>query len=221
MTVAQPILTSVGLSTSRWDEVRPCLLAALKNLGLDKSFGSVRISADDLPSQGDAWYHLERPLEAGALATLVVICHPHVFSTHQPLNTTANAEREIWESVTSRDSNESASQFVFSQTRAEAFVHHHLLIVQDILNGELVPEMVPKTLVEAFGSVWSVVVDGRLQRQHLPGYDVAERRGYFSRLFSTAGILLPGHWQLFQAFWDGSITEQEQVLEAIRQLPRL
>ena len=64
-------------------------------------------------------------------------------------------------------------------------------------------------------------VDGRLERSALPGYDQARRRGRFSRLFSSAGILMPGHWQIFQSLWDGGLAGAGEVLAAVRQLPRL
>jgi hypothetical protein len=66
-----------------------------------------------------------------------------------------------------------------------------------------------------------VTVDGRLQRAGLPGYDQALRRRRFSRLFSSTGVLLPGHWQIFESLWAGALGGQAEVLEATRRLPRL
>ncbi|MFT7698849.1 MAG: hypothetical protein ACI8S7_000665 [Candidatus Krumholzibacteriia bacterium] len=221
MTANIPTLECIGLSSERWTEVQPHLRTALSNLQLDEKFASVCLSADDLPSDGDAWYRIIRSNTAAKLPTLMIVCHPGVFGSHQGLATSASPALKSWESIQREDRENTDDLTEFSSVRTEAFLHHHLLVIDDLMTGKVVAEMVPKSLAHGFAMVWSVVVDGRLQRRHLPCYDLADRRGQFSRLFSTAGIILPGHWQLFQAMWDGSITKQQRVLEAVRQLPRV
>lgn len=219
MAAQQTRLLSVGLTQNRWNLLQPILVAALKNLDIAETFAAVCLAADDLPSDDEAWYRLEPGDSRDRRSTLIISCHPKVFWAHQPL--TAQSSPEIWEVSSRPIAEQEDDKSTFSRSRSEAFLHHHLWTVQDIMTGQVIAEMVPRTLTEAFAALWAVVVDGRLARHHLPGYELAERRGQFSRLFSTAGILLPGHWQLFQALWDGSITDQKQVLAAVRQLPRL
>ena len=51
------------------------------------------------------------------------------------------------------------------------------------------------------------------------GYPLTERRGHFSRLFSTVGVLLPDHWQIFQSLWDGGLPGWREVLAVTDRLP--
>ena len=48
-----------------------------------------------------------------------------------------------------------------------------------------------------------------------------QRRAQFSRLFSSATVLMPHHWQIFQSLWEGGLEGQREVLAAVRQLPQL
>jgi len=109
----------------------------------------------------------------------------------------------------------------FSLERTDFFLNHHFLTVADLCGDSLTGDEIPVHLAEAFDAAWAVSVDGRLERLHLPGYPMAERRGHFSRLFSSAGILLPEHWHIFQSLWDGAVAGQTAILGVTRLLPRL
>jgi hypothetical protein len=100
-------------------------------------------------------------------------------------------------------------------------LHHQLLWAGDVLRGELRATDVPTSLVEGFAAAWAVTVDGRLARLDLPGYGLVDRRGRFSRLFSTAGVLMPDHWASFQELWDGLVARPRDVVGLVRRLPRL
>ena len=95
------------------------------------------------------------------------------------------------------------------------------MLAQDLVRDSVSLSSIPVGQIEAFEAAWEVGVDGRLARAGLPGFSLAERRGIFSSLFSSAGVLMPDHWQIFQSLWDGGLTSGRDVLAVIRQLPRL
>lgn len=221
MTGDSTVLLAEGLPAPLWQVVQAQLIEALATLDLETAFGTIRISADDLPGDDDAWYGM-RPAASGAPApSLTITCHRDVFCRRRPLETTVSPPPAVWDQVAAPPADAVLDPTEISAARIAAFLYHHLLTISDMRREDLVGAAVPKHLVEAFAAAWAVGVDGRLERRRLPGYPMAERRGRFSRLFSSAGILMPEHWQIFQSLWDGALTGQKDILGVARQLPRL
>lgn len=198
-------------------ELPPLLRDALAALELAASVGGVTVCADDLPEDGDGWLDLV-PATGGGLPRLVLYCAPWAFGDPRRA---PRSEAAVWERRPAPAEEPPLGEGDFDRTEAAAFVHHHLLLAADVLAGRLIPDLVPGSLAEAFGESWAATIDGRLARRGLPGYTQARRRARFSRLFSAAGVLMPGHWQIFQSLWDGALQGQGEVLAAVRQLPRL
>ncbi len=221
MGTGDSVLLAAGLPEALWQLVRPRLELALDNLDLRTEFGTVTLSADDLPGDEDAWYHLMPDTDGAPGAHLVLTHHADAFCRRRPLKTTVSPPRAIWEQMSAPRTEQLQDPLQFSVTRTDSFLHHHLLTVADLRQGELVGDDLPTRLAEAFGAAWAVAVDGRLERRQLPGYALAERRGRFSRLFSAGGIFMPEHWQIFDALWGGGLAGQKAILGAVRQLPRL
>ncbi len=215
------VLLAEGLSEPVWQLVRPRLAAALAALGLDREFGTVGLSVDDLPGDADVWYRLLPGTAEAPGPRLAITCHGDVFCRHQPFKGTGYPPQAVWDQGRAPRSEDVPDLAGFSADRTDVFLHHHLLTVADIRCGDLAGDDLPARLGEAFTAAWAVAVDGRLERLHLPGYPISERRGRFDRLFGTAGILLPDHWQIFQALWDGGLAGQRSILGAVRRLPGL
>jgi hypothetical protein len=220
MATAPTLLQAVGLPAELWLMAKARLQSALAALDMSEDFGTVRLAVDDLPGDDAAWYRLLPAARSTPGPILAITCHIDSFCWHQPLHTTVYPASLIWDLSEAPLLPEIPDQASYSPERADMFLHHHLLTVQDLRSGRLEGQEVPPRLLEAFTAAWAVAVDGRLARRHLPCYPMPERRNSFSRLFSTGGILLPEHWQLFQALWDGALTSQSAVLGATRRLPR-
>lgn len=210
-----------GFSAELWDNVSPRLVSAVAALDPGPGVGTLRLSVDDMPGDDDAWYRVipGRPAESGPV--LILSCHTDSFYRHRPLTDTVFPPRAVWDQMDAPRDETVRDAKDFSPERTDIFIHHHLLMIQDLLSGKLVGEALPGPQVEAFAAAWAVFVDGRLARRHLPGYPMAERRGRFSRLFSSAGIILPEHWHVFQSLWDGALADQKAILSATRLLPHL
>lgn len=221
MSAGQTVLQCEGLPEPLWQMVRKGLAEALVALELEREFGTVRLAADDLPGQDGAWYGLVPGTTDAPGPVLLVTCHGDVFCRHRPLRTTTYPPLEIWDQVAAPREIPAPSPAEYSPERTAMFLHHHLLTVRDLRRGDLVGEDIPGHLLEAFAAAWAVGVDGRLARRHLTGYPMAERRSRFSRRFSSAGVMMPEHWQIFQSLWDGALEGQRAVLGIARQLPRL
>ena len=221
MAAGDTVLQTEGLPAPLWKVVEPRLAATLVALKMEEAFGTVRLSGDDLPGDEDAWYAIVPPTAEAPGPVLNLTCHPDAFCRHRPLKSTVYPAQEIWKQIAAPLAEPFLDPAEFSAERTDVFLHHHLLTVSDIRRGKLVAADIPSHLTEAFAAAWAVAVDGQLNRRHLPGYPMAERRGRFSRLFSAAGIMLPDHWQIFQALWDGGLEGQKAVLGVARQLPRL
>ncbi len=193
------------------------LAAAAAALQLDQRFESVEICADDLGGHEGAWCHFA-PGVATNRPRLTLFCPLESFGRQGIAPAGFFATMEVWEQQPIPHPGGSSD---FSADQTDRFVHHQLLLARDLADGLLRQAAIPDSLVEAMLAAWSVTVDGRLRRYGLPGYDLSYRRGRFSRLFSGAGVLLPGHWEIFQALWEGAIADFPAVLSAVRQLPRL
>ena len=218
--VPGPAITSVGLEPALADLVNDAARQAASALGLDSSLGALEIRADDLPGAGGAWLELRRRRGAAGPA-LVLYCHPESFVAQRPATGTVFPPRAVWDRPDPAAAEPPPTAAAFARARADAFLHHHLLWAGDVLGGVLRPAQVPASMTEAFTACWAVHVDGRLARRELPGFGLAERRGCFSRLFSTGGILLPGHWESFQGRWEGRFERPREVLAVARSLPGL
>lgn len=198
-------------------ELPPLVEGALQALDLAAAVGAVTICADDLPEDGDGWLDIV-PGPGAEPPRLVLYCAPWAFGDPRRA---PRSEAAVWERRPVPAGEAPLGEEDFDRAEAAALIHHHLLLAADVLAGRLIPDLVPASLAEAFGAAWAVSIDGRLVRQGLPGYPQARRRARFSRLFSAAGVLMPGHWQIFQSLWDGALPGQGEVLASVRQLPRL
>lgn len=217
---AEPPIDCVGLEPALAGLVADAARQALGALGLGAVLRAVTICADDLPGAEEAWLSLRR--EGGdPRPALVLYCDPDVFGPLRPARGTVFPPRAVWERGDPRSVEPPLTAAGFSRARADAFLHHHLQWAADAASGELRIGDVPASLTEAFGACWATTIDGRLSRRGLPGYTLVERRGRFSRLFSTGGILMPGHWKAFQGLWDGEIGRTREVVALARRLPRL
>lgn len=213
-----PVLTCTGLPDDWSAGMVARLEGAAAALELGDRFGEIEVCADDLAGHDTAWLHFA-PGAAEGLLRLTLYCPPGVFAGAAPGPPGLFPTREIWEQAPAPAVAEATGEF--SGIEADRFLHHQCLLALDLAGGRLIPAQVPTTLTEAFLAAWSVTIDGRLARNGLPGYDLAFRRAGFSRLFSGAGVLLPDHWGIFQALWDGGVSAFPDVLSASRRLPRL
>ncbi len=105
--------------------------------------------------------------------------------------------------------------------RLDRWLHRNLLQLGDILHRRIDPGGIPRDACAAFQICWDVWTDGRLKQRALPGISLAERRRHFFRRFASVGMLLPQHWRVFHALWEGRLAGQEGLLEAVRGLPPL
>ncbi|PID79568.1 hypothetical protein CSB20_09835 [bacterium DOLZORAL124_64_63] len=218
--------------------IRPLLMEAAGSLELAAHFFSFTLVVDDLPGVGEApvpWLHLAegrkregRQPEDG-LPQEGPNWHGELFcaETHFLEGAVADAGLlpgpEIWDAVLRPVEAEPTEAGpiggTFREAAARRLLHHELLTARDWARRELVGAAIPRQAVESFAVVWAVTVDGRLHRLGLPGYSMAERRNRFSRHFSSAGVLLPDHWEIFQSLWDGAVAGWPDVLALLRHLP--
>jgi hypothetical protein len=202
--------------------VRPCLESAAQSLDLAADFISFEIHLEHFPDSEEAWLQLESAADpAESRMKGLLFCSENCFYGSTPSRNTVFPPAEIWDQAPAPAAHAPFDSSRFSQSSAEIFLHHELLMARDLVRREVVPAAIASGQVEAFSAVWAVVIDGRLARMGLPGYSIAERRSRFSRLFACAGVLLPGHWQIFQALWDGGVVTSKEVIASIRLLPRL
>lgn len=215
-----PAISCVGLEPAVERMIVDAARQALDALGMREDLLSLEISADDLAGTEDAWLR-PRPGPAGGPPGLSIYCHPDVFGVPRPATNTVLPPRAVWERPDPAAAEGRLTAAGFSRVRSDAFLHHQLLWARDVLRGELRAADVPASLAEGFAAAWAVTVDGRLSSLGLPGYGLADRRNRFSRLFSTAGVLMPGHWASFQELWDGLVARPRDVVGLVRRLPRL
>lgn len=213
-------VTCVGLEPALAGLVADTARQALAALELEGALAGLLVCADDLPGTEEAWLRLRRK-SAGGVPLLEIYCHADAFGAPRQATGTVFPPRAVWERGDPRAHEAPLTASGFSLRRAGAFLHHHLLWASDTLSGRLRARDVPASLTAAFAACWAVTVDGRLERRELPGYSLPDRRGSFSRLFSTGGILMPGHWESFQELWDGRIERARDVTALARRLPRL
>jgi hypothetical protein len=215
-----PGISCVGLEPAVERMIIDAARQALHALGLEAELSALEISADDLAGTEEAWLR-PRPGPAGGPPALSIYCHPDVFGVPRAATSTVFPSRAVWERPDPASVDSHLTAAGFSRVRADAFLHHQLLWAGDVLRCELRPTDVPASLAEGFAAAWAVTVDGRLARLDLPGYGLVDRRGRFSRLFSTAGVLMPDHWASFEDLWDGLVARPRDVVGLVRRLPRL
>ena len=213
-------VTSCGVPPGLGDLLLGRVEAAATALELHRDFSEVRLFLDGLPGDGEAWFGIDNPTD-DPRPRLLLYCHRESLAKARLGLGAGFPTREVWEQFPAPREEFSAPWDLGDCDRADAFLHHHLLTAADILKGEVRGSDLPYSLAEAFTSAWAVGVDGRLERMGLPGFGQRERRARFSSLFAAAGILMPHHWQIFQALWDGALGTQKDVLAVVRQLPRL
>lgn len=202
--------------------VRPCLESAAQSLDLAADFVSFEIIADDLPDAAEPWLMLEEvKFPEGKKYKGSLFCSESFYCQSNGATGTVFPPVEVWDQAPAPGLQVRFTADRFSLSRSNEFLHHELLMARDLVRGELQPRAIASGQVVAFSALWAVVIDGRLSRMGLPGYSLAERRSRFSRLFACAGVLLPGHWQIFQSLWDGAVVQWKDVQASIRLLPRL
>jgi hypothetical protein len=207
----------------RWCAQLEELLPAIgQALDLAEDFRQITVLADDSPREERCWLRVDRVAsEDDPRLVLEVHCSTRSLGRARPLEGPLFPTSNAWANREGVWPGEAFDDQDFSVERANVFLHHNLLLARDLVRGEVSPAAIPSGQVEAFEAAWEVVVDGRLARAGLPGYSLAHRRGKFSKLFSSAGVLMPDHWQIFQSLWDGGLATSRDVLAVIRQLPRL
>ena len=222
MTRDTPTWRCIGPDPQWCAQLQPLLPGMGQALGLAADFSQVTILADETAEEEACWFRAIPVLEDGVFGpALELYCSTRSFARHQPVQSTVFPSREVWDAQEGVWEGDSFDPLDFSIARAEMFLYHNLLLAQDLVREVVSLSTIPVGQIEAFTATWEVVVDGRLSRAGWPGYSLADRRGKFSRLFSSAGVLMPHHWQIFQSLWDGGLPTGRDVLGIIRQLPRL
>ncbi|MBU8870544.1 MAG: hypothetical protein KOO60_06740 [Gemmatimonadales bacterium] len=202
--------------------VKGHLEGAAKALDLAADFHHIEICADDFSGQDGAWFSFHSQVEGNnSRVGAILYCSSDVFCKSRFASPGLMPGVEIWEQLPVQALEPGLIPGEFSGQEADSFLYHNLILAQDLVLESLNMTAIPNSMAQAFAMAWSVTIDGRLSRLGLPGYSLLHRRGRFSRLFSSVGVLLPGHWDIFQSLWDGALTASAEVLSASRQLPRL
>jgi hypothetical protein len=105
--------------------------------------------------------------------------------------------------------------------RVDRWMHRNLLQLDDLLRRRVEPDLIDAADAPALQVCWDVWTDGRLRAWQHPGLSLAERRALFLRTFARGTPLLPRHWEIFHALWEGRLNGHAGLTEAIRGLPRL
>lgn len=205
--------------------VLPRLEMAARSLDLAADFYLFELVADDIPAVSghqEPWLRLfESEQRAEKRLAGNMFCAETCFLKPGYSRGAGFPPLEVWDQLPAPRAASAFDAALFSENQTDVFLHHNLMLAEDLARHELVPSAVPAASVEAFTAAWAVVIDGRLSRLGLPGFSMSERRSRFSSLFSCAGVLLPGHWQIFQSLWDGGVVRWKDVLATIRFLPGL
>lgn len=105
--------------------------------------------------------------------------------------------------------------------RVDRWLHRNLLQLDDLLCARVEPDRVTAKDAAALQACWDVWTDGRLRQWQHPGLSLAERRANFLRIFSRGAPLLPRHWKVFHAMWEGQLHDHDGLVEAVASLPGL
>jgi hypothetical protein len=178
------------------------------------------ICLDDIEADQRVWFsevQVDPSGRAGRLLT--VYLHPDQFLKDRLDSLSILPAGGIWEPRPRPEARSGKAEF--SRAKAEECLFHQFLCLRDLYDGTVRPLELSRSWAEAFQEAWAVTVDGRLRRWRLPGHSVAQRRRRFSRVFSTAGVLLPEHWGIFHRLWDLEPVGHEAIHGLVRQLPEL
>ena len=223
MTTSGPELFRCEGADPAWGRLlEPLWKDLVADLHLDRDFSRVLVCVDDAPDEETTWFRF--PAGGGAEGRLVPVefhCSTGSLVRRRQRGATFHQPAQVWDGREGQWQGELPAADDFSRDHSRAFFYHNFLFIRDLARGEVNPGAVPTAQAASFETAWEVVVDGRLHRAGLPGYSLEDRRGRFSKMFSSAGVLMPNHWQIFQSLWDGGLATQRDVLGVIRQLPRL
>lgn len=218
----QPLdLTCTGVGPALAGLLKPYLEQASASLDLAENFMRIALVLDDMEGSNDPWLQFDTGSGAHGDLGLAMYLDPELFGEKPHKHLGVFPQSEVWER---REAPRREKIFDMTHFRPEfcsKFLHHHLLVARDIARLELIPGRVPSGKFEAYQACWAVTVDGRLEQLGLPGFALPDRRRHFSRLFSQTGVLMPCHWSIFQALWEGGISGQGPVLDAVGGLPPL
>jgi hypothetical protein len=204
------------------DALATVAASAARRLKLAPRLAELILCLDDIADDPRPWIALRRAdRRRGRRWRATIYLHPDGITRDRPGRVSLGPGRQVWDPAVAPPEVAAAEPRDFRRRKAERALFHQLLWLADLIDGAVVPEELPRALGEAFQAGWSVTVDGRLRRRHLPGYAIAHRRASFSRLFSQAGVLLPEHWRIFHRLWEGEVADQEAVLAHVSRLPRL
>ncbi len=211
-------LVCTGVPAELCSLLKPCLEQAADALELAGDFAKIHLIMDDIEGCEEPWLRFaghgdEQGVEL-YFSTEIFVQNRFELKGIFPQN-------EIWEAMEAPRQAVTIDLENFRPEFCLQYLHHHLLTARDIARKDLILGRVPANVAESYQVCWAVTVDGRLENWNLPGFALPERRRHFSRLFSQAGVLMPSHWSIFQALWEGDISGQRPVLEAVGGLPRL
>lgn len=181
-------------------------------LPLDALARRITLAFDAPEFEGSGYWHLEHQAAGGLHATLYG--GPFDVLTPEPRSPSRDAGSAV------DRLGEIPPQHV-DRMLLERWIHRNLLQLDDALRGRVEPGAVPKDRAVGFQACWDVWTDGRLRSWRRPGVSLAERRRAFFRTFSTGGLLLPRHWDVFHRLWEGGYAGHRGLLDAVERLPRV
>jgi len=185
-----------------------------EQLELDRYLVRLIMCLDDLAADERVWLSFTRvPLPAGGTGhSLTLYLHPDHLQLDRPAAMTLLPAASVWEHKPEQRDRADTATLKPSLPKIERFLYHQFLSIRDLCDGSITPADIPAESVEAFQELWAVTVDGRLRHQMRPGYSAAERRRRFSRVFSTAVIILPEHWEVFHELWAMPSVDQARLM---------
>jgi len=195
-----------------WTEVEPLAHVAAEHLGLARYFDQVTLVVDDIAADDHPW------IEFPGSRAVELYCHPNQFMSVPSISVTTLPATFPWELKGVRVDESDDGEF--SRSGTSRFLHHQGLALVDLASGLVRPAEVPPLLAEGYQEIWGVSLDGRLRGRSMPGHPVADRRRRFFRTFSTGGLLLPQHWEIFHAAWDDPQPDHGILLQWAMDLPR-
>ncbi|HKI83277.1 MAG TPA: hypothetical protein VKA63_02985 [Candidatus Krumholzibacteria bacterium] len=186
-------------------------LAAASNLEMSSRLAVLRVVLDAPEFEVGGFWQIESAREglcAIVYASILDLLTPRAALEHRAADLD---EDRIQELATER----------IDRLRIDRWLHRNLLQLDDLLCKRIDPALLSRRDAAAFQACWDVWTDGRLKALSLPGISLAERRRLFFRTFAERGLLLPRHWKVFHALWDGKLADHEGLIEASRSLPAL
>ena len=197
---------------------------AAERLGLEAWLDRVTVVVDDIAHDERVWVGPDAAAadEDGRGRAMRIWCHAGHFIRDRGAALAilpGDFPWEIRDPFAAAEGSDESLPPAFVPAKAERFVYHQFLMLRDLRDGTLAPAEVPAGMSWSFLECWAVVIDGRLRRDGLPGYPVADRRRRFYRTFARGGLVLPQHWQIFRELWDEEDWTQERLLAALASLP--